>query len=64
MKAIKIHGMAPDNSGEFHAAGTVLAVGDDAKPGVISKPKAEDLVSKHAASPVVEPSGKGSGKAA
>lgn len=52
MKAIKIHGAAPDNSGEFRAAGTELAIGKEAERGLIDEKRAEALIKSNAASPV------------
>lgn len=52
MKAIKLHGSAPDSAGDFHPAGKVLTIGDGIRAGFIALDRAERLVKTFAASPV------------
>ena len=54
MKAIQIHGMAPDNIGDFRQAGTELKVSDKAEAGCISEKRAAALVKANAASVVAD----------
>jgi hypothetical protein len=49
MKAIVLHGAAPDNGGTMHPAGAKLTVADDDKPGHISAERAHALVKIHSA---------------
>lgn len=54
MKKIRLHGMAPDNGGNHHQAGSVLTVDDDGGPGCITAARADQLVKIHSATAVVE----------
>lgn len=54
MKAIVLHGSAPDNSGSYRDAGTTLTVSEDAKHGCIHPDRAADLVKINSASEVPE----------
>lgn len=49
MKQIVLHGPALDNAGNFQDAGSELEIGDDAKDGVISLDRANELVGRGAA---------------
>jgi hypothetical protein len=55
MKAIRLHGTAPDNAGNHHHAGTELTVSDEAKAGCITAKRAVALVKIASASEVEAP---------
>jgi hypothetical protein len=54
MKAITLHGLAPDNAGSYHDAGATLTVSDDPKDGCITAERAEVLVGLNSADEVVD----------
>lgn len=49
MKSITLHGMAPDNAGDFHSAGSTLTVSDERIAGCITTDRAQALVAAFAA---------------